>query len=428
MEKQRYTYDLGHYQFQCGKIGSLQTLGFIPIVAGDSISLGGAGIWRLSALRRNLTMDARCEIFGFWVPYRHIYGDDWIDFLKQGQDETITFGTVNLGSDFHSYLGFPMNNTVPTWLVDGYINIWNRYFRVPTEDSAILPNGSDPTSNENERFYGLTCGHLPAAWNTGIDGEVDSSDLEVSTAGDVLDLTDLAKQRMRLRTERRREYFSQRYNDVLARTFGTNVNIDADERPELLFRNSFWMSGYDVDGTGDASLGTYSGKAAVVGQYGMRRRRFNEHGTLWLMCLVRFPPVHEREIHWLVQNPNPNYVEFTGDPDLYAVQPPETLDLDDWFSAHGGGVTFVADAGLAPFGQHYRWHPNHVHRKYDGLNGFAFLSGSIGTKEKARYIDSAAYDNVFDTTQLGHWQCQVRVEVDASRVIPPAESSIFAGS
>ena len=424
----KFGYDLGHYSMQAGKIGSLMTLSTIPVIAGDVISINLQGIFRLSPLRRNLTVDAKVDLFAFYHPYRHVYGDDWITFMKEGVDEAITFPTSDAGtaSVIPSYLGAPYRSTIPRWLPTGYNRIWNRYFRHATADADILAD-TTMLSTSDERLYGKPCAHLPAIWNTPIESEVDSSDLQVSTAGDVLDLTALAQGKGRLTTERRREWFAQRYNDVLARTFGSRVNIDADERPELLMRVSPWMSGYDVDGTDDASLGQYSGKAATVVSMRVPRRFCAEHGTIWVMALVRFPPIHEDEVHFLTRVPNPTYQQLAGDPDIVANEPPETVDLGNYFQ-FASSPAYLSDAGKAPFGQHYRMHPNHVHRSFDQVDGFSFLSGTITSKAVARYVASSAYDNVFATTQLGHWQCQCRLDVDVKRVVPPVDASIFAGT
>ena len=426
MEKQRFRYDLSHYSFQTGRLGSLMTLSNIPIIAGDAIEVELNGVFRLAPLRRNLTVDCRVDLFAFYVPYRHIYGDNWIDFLKQGLDESITFATVNSGTTVQPYLGSPYFGELPLWLVAGYNRIWNRYFRHPTDDAGLVADTAFPTAGNGQR-YGRECAHLPAIWNTPIEAEVDSSDLQVSTAGDLLDLTELAQQKARLVTERRREFFAQRYNDILARTYGSKVNIDADERPELCMRQSSWMSGYDVDGTADATLGTYSGKAATVASLRMPRKFFPEHGTLWIMALLRFPPIHELEKHFLTGKAQPTYKEIAGDPDVVANEPPETISLFDYFN-NVGAPGFASDVGIAPFCQWYRMHPNHVHFDYDAVDGFCFLSGGLASKAVARYVAATAYDPVFQTTQIGHWQSQARLDVLADRVVPPVESSIFAGS
>mgnify|MGYP000031864193 CR=1 FL=1 len=426
MERQRFTYDLSHYSFQTGRIGSLMTLSHIPIIAGDSIEVNLQGVFRLSPLRRNLTVDCRVDLFAFYVPYRHIYGQNWIDFLKQGLDESITFSTVNSGTAVQAYLGASHFGVLPLWLVAGYNRIWNRYFRHPTDDAGEVADTAFPTAGNGQR-YGRECAHLPAIWNTPIDAEVDSSDLQVATTGDILDLTELAQQKARLVTERRREFFSQRYKDVLGRTWGSSVNIDADERPELCMRQSAWMSGYDVDGTADATLGTYSGKAATVAGLRMPRKKFPEHGTLWIMGLLRFPPIHELEKHFLASQSNPTYKQIAGDPDVIANEPPETISLVPYFN-NVFAVGFATDVGIAPYAQWYRMHPNHVHFDYDAVNGFTFLSGGLGSKALARYVSATGYDEVFQTTQLGHWQCQTRLDVLADRVVPPVDASIFAGS
>jgi hypothetical protein len=110
-----------------------------------------------------------------------------------------------------------------------------------------------------------------------------------------------------------------------------------------------------------------------------------------------------------------------------ANEPPETVDLGNYFQFEAS-PGWLADAGIAPFAQHYRMHPNHVHRNFDVLNGFTFLSGSFGSKAVSRYVASSAYDQVFSSTQLGHWQSQARVDVDVQRVVPPVDASIFAGT
>jgi hypothetical protein len=46
----RNAYDLSHFSFSLGAIGSLQTLSVVPIVAGDSMQLDLQGVFRLSPL------------------------------------------------------------------------------------------------------------------------------------------------------------------------------------------------------------------------------------------------------------------------------------------------------------------------------------------------------------------------------------------
>ena len=71
----RYPYNLGHLIASTGHIGRLMGLTQLPVYAGDSLSIDFGAVLRLSALRRNLTLDAQVDICVFYVPHRHVYGD-----------------------------------------------------------------------------------------------------------------------------------------------------------------------------------------------------------------------------------------------------------------------------------------------------------------------------------------------------------------
>src|SRR5438309_11136649 len=42
----------------------------------------------LSPLRRGLAIDSTVDIFTFYVPHRHVYGEQWIKFMKDGVNAT----------------------------------------------------------------------------------------------------------------------------------------------------------------------------------------------------------------------------------------------------------------------------------------------------------------------------------------------------
>lgn len=417
--------DLSHFDFNRGEIGHLQTLANIPVVAGDSISVDLEGIFRLSPLRRNLLVDCQVDMFAFFVPHRHVYGEDWISFIKDGKNESITFAGVS-NPDNVDYLGTNINgpSTIPLWLVAGYNQIWNRYFRSPTDDARIraddyLPSiGADP----DELTNGFRCGFLPQPWSTGTLTGVDDAERDVPVVGNVLDIVDLNRVQAEYRTEVDREYFGQRYNDLLNTAWGATVNTDADERPTLCGHSKFWMSGYDVDGTDDSSLGTYSGKSAAVGKFSIRRKFMPEHGSLWIMCLPRFPTIHTQERHNLHRIVDPSYLEIAGDDALVAAEPPADLEQDQFFN-----VSVQANLGKAPYGQWYRYHPNHVHRTYQVLDGFSFIDTDISSQPRAHYVSALEYDEVFQTTQLGHWQSHCRINVRCMRSVPDGRTSLYAG-
>lgn len=417
--QKRWPVDLSHFAFSCGDIGKLQTLACVPVVGGDSLQMGIEGVFRLSPLRRNLVVDCNVEIFTFFQPHRHIYEADWITFIKDGMSESVTFAdlpTVLEGN----YLGchYAALEDVPLWVVDGYNNIFNRYFRSPSDvdERTTFPTGA------RENLFGLRCGHLPVPWSTSVLDGVATSERAVSTVGDTFDLADLNTIKASYRTEVDRQYFGKRYSDIMKTGFGAGVNTDADQRPTLLMRNQAWLSGYDVDGTDDASLGQYSGKSAAVVRGGIRRKFFAEHGALWIMALLRFPTIHVDERPFLNTTPNPSYLEFTGDAQVVGAEPPTACLLSDFFE--GAAAT---DIGENPFGQHYRYHPSLVHKNYKDLDGYSFLDIPVDNRDKANYITSGEYNDVFQTDQLGQWQVASRIDIVANRVVPPSRGSLYAG-
>src|SRR5262249_26241517 len=57
---------------------SLITISTTPVIAGDSFEMDAVGALRLSPLRRGLAIDSTVDIFTFYVPHRHVYGEQWI--------------------------------------------------------------------------------------------------------------------------------------------------------------------------------------------------------------------------------------------------------------------------------------------------------------------------------------------------------------
>src|SRR5437868_2227485 len=78
--------------------------------------------------------------------------------------------------------------------------------------------------------------------------------------------------------------------DVLATDNNTVGSYDADNRPLLVMRSNLWASGYDVDGTDQTSLGQFSGRVQQTYKHSVPRFFVPEHGTMFTLALVRFPP------------------------------------------------------------------------------------------------------------------------------------------
>src|SRR6056300_1828236 len=104
---ERMPHDLSHLGFLAGQIGRLITISTTPVIAGDSFEMDAVGALRLSPLRRGLAIDSTVDIFTFYVPHRHVYGEQWIKFMKNGVNAT-PLPTVNTTGyiDHASFLVF----------------------------------------------------------------------------------------------------------------------------------------------------------------------------------------------------------------------------------------------------------------------------------------------------------------------------------
>lgn len=425
----RNMYDLTHQIHMTGKVGRLQTLGVIPVIAGDSLQMDIEGIFRFSPMRKEVVMDAQVELFAFYQPYRHIYGQNWIDFIEEGHDEGVTMATDSFSNgEPATYLGLPVGPaSLPKWLNETYFNIWNYYFK--------YPDAADQVASEltgDDRAFGLEIARLkhPATSPRLLTGtsrrDLDASDftLNIPVSGTAnLDVRDLARVRGEARSEIERNWFTSRYNEIIKSQFGPSVNYDTEERPELIARQKMMMSGTDVDGTDDASLGSFVGKTVSRAGMNVNRKYFDEHGSVWIMAAVRFPFVHAQERHRLTQVPQPSYKEISGDPEIWANEEPEPYNPGSYIANVGGSWTNYYE----PYGQWYRYHPSRVAPEFRTIPGYPFTNTAFNTISNTFYHDLEEYENIFATKQLGHWQMHLQNKCYKLTRIPDVRSSIYAG-
>src|SRR5262249_33106064 len=104
-----------------------------------------------------------------------------------------------------------------------------------------------------------------------------------------IDIIGLQAAYANLHTDQERDYFMQRYHDVIS-SFGGKTSYDADNRPLLVMRSNLWASGYDVAGTDQTSLGQFSGRVHQPYKHAGRHFFVPEDGALFFLALVRFPP------------------------------------------------------------------------------------------------------------------------------------------
>ena len=90
-------------------------------------------------------------------------------------------------------------------------------------------------------------------------------------------------------------YSSRRRHTRSVSAFLLNLSSDL----LLVMRSNLWASGYDVDGTDQTSLGQFSGRVQQTYKHSVPRFFVPEHGTMFTLALVRFPPTATKEIQYL---------------------------------------------------------------------------------------------------------------------------------
>ena len=421
----RNTFDLGHLSFMTGKIGRLQTIDLIPVYAGDSISYSLQAMCALSPLRQQLALDPRVDMFAFFRPHRHTYGSNWENFVKLGQDENVTFPAdiVNQPEKVESLgVRFP-STTVPRYAFEGYKAIWNRYFRDPGSADRTDSISTFQTSDDDAKYGWTTC-HLPAYWNLGLpDIKADVAAERRVTSGASFDVLDIDKARARYGSEAEQEWFAQRntYHDVMKAKWNTRVSKEIDEYPRILNRQTQWMSGMTVVGIDEVGRASQTGSTQLGLRFGFPRFAVPEHGAIFVMMVMRYPPVVYNETNRKAFQGQLTWKDNAAEDRLLQF---DTV-RDAYFSEFWRSGDNSNRARVLPDNFHYRYHPNRVHNDFQKLEGFPILDNKsrIGP-----YIDSQIYDRIFSTRPLAHWHFQGKVNSMVARTVPSDSKSIFVGA
>src|SRR5260363_381893 len=160
---ERMPHDLSHLGFLAGQIGRLITISTTPVIAGDSFEMDAVGALRLSPLRRGLAIDSIVDVFTFYVPRRHVYGEQWIKLMKAGVYAAF-LGTIN-----------PYSNKIPKHLFQSYLNSYNNYFKAPWMPDRTEANPNE--LNQDDARYGFRCCHLKNIWTAPLPHETELSRL-----------------------------------------------------------------------------------------------------------------------------------------------------------------------------------------------------------------------------------------------------------
>src|SRR5207237_1007368 len=212
--------------------------------------------------------------------HRHVYGEQWIKFMKDGVNAT-PLPTVNTTGyiDHAAFLGTinPDTNKIPKHLFQGYLNIYNNYFKAPWMPDRTEANPNE--LNQDDARYGFRCCHLKNIWTAPLPPETELS-RQMTTSTTSIDIMGLQAAYANLHTDQERDYFMQRYHDVIS-SFGGKTSYDADNRPLLVMRSTLWASGFDVDGTDQTSLGQFSGGVQETYKHSVPRFFFPGRGCMF---------------------------------------------------------------------------------------------------------------------------------------------------
>src|SRR5271157_448092 len=369
---ERMPHDLSHLGFLAGQIGRLITISTTPVIAGDSFEMDAVGALRLSPLRRGLAIDSTVDIFTFYVPHRHVYGEQWIKFMKDGVNAT-PLPTVNTTGyiDHAAFLGTinPDTNKIPKHLFQGYLNIYNNYFKAPWMPDRTEANPNE--LNQDDARYGFRCCHLKNIWTAPLPPETELS-RQMTTSTTSIDIMGLQ---------------------------AAYANLHTDQ----------------------TSLGQFSGRVQQTYKHSVPRFFVPEHGTMFTLALVRFPPTATKEIQYLNAKGALTYTDIAGDPVLYGNLPPREISMKDVFRSGDSSKKFkIAE------GQWYRYAPSYVSPAYHLLEGFPFIqeppSGDLQERVLIRHHD---YDQCFQPVQLLQWNSQVKFNVTVYRNLPTTRDSIM---
>src|SRR5260221_12652644 len=92
----------------------------------------------------------------------------------------------------------------------------------------------------------------------------------MTTSTTSIDIMGLHAAYANLHPDQERDYFMQRYHDIIS-SFGGKTSYDADDRPLLVMCSNFWACGYDVDGTDLTSLCQFSGRVQQTNKHADQR-------------------------------------------------------------------------------------------------------------------------------------------------------------
>ena len=449
------SYSRQHYSptslcFPTLKVGRIRTIQQIPVFALDSISLKMALKVKMATLRRASVLSPVITLAAFFQPMRHLYSN-WVEFITEGINENQTLANYqNRQSHPIEFIGQYVPNsgyhsTIPAHAGPlAYNNIWNRYWRLPSDEGTLANlrdtgygeiDGDELLATDADTLkYGYPATQLPTAWNSALQNYRVGDDERQVPATNTLDVVELQQIKARYGSLQERAFFAStdRYTDLMRSVYGTkqsHINIDADQRPELLSMSDNYLGSQDTPITDTASAGKSTGQGYGEMMFGFPKKFFPEAGVITIQAVVRYPQIVVGEVNPHMAVSNPSYKSFSNDPRIVGNEPPEEINPAEWFS--NAPTLSSINWGIAPFGQSLRTLPaGIVDSSYEKLDGFPFLTAdNLITARNVFYCHPEDYDAIFQApNQLGHSQVATENQWSIERLTPDAMDSIFVGT
>src|SRR5206468_743089 len=139
-----------------------------------------------------------------------------------------------------------------------------------------------------------------------------------------------------------------------------------------------------------------------------------EHGTMFTLALVRFPPTATKEIQYLNAKGALTYTDIAGDPVLYGNLPPREISMKDVFRSGDSSKKFkIAE------GQWYRYAPSYISPPHLPLESFPHIHRQPPLDlQKRVLIRDHDYDQCFQSLLLLQWRRHVKFNVTVYRNLP----------
>src|SRR5437879_2662831 len=105
-------------------------------------------------------------------------------------------------------------------------------------------------------------------------------------------------------------------------------------------RFNLWPPALVVVELDKTPLARFSGRVQQTYKHSVPRFFVPEHGTMFTLALVRFPPTATKEIQYLNAKGALTYTDIAGDPVLYGNLPPREISMKDVFRSGDSSKKF----------------------------------------------------------------------------------------